>query len=275
MIKKVNSYAKINLCLKVIKKTKSGYHKLEMITQLIDLCDLISFFESEEIIVEMNKQICLMEENLCYKVAKYLRDTYKVKKGIKIYIEKNIPNCAGLGGGSSNAAEVIRFLNDYWNLNLSKKEMKKIGFMFGCDIPYFIEAKPSVVRGFGEKIRPIDIKNTPGDIVLLVPSFSLSTKDVYNCCDISKIVKSNSVRKIFKRGIIDYTLLFNDLTEPANIVSKGKINHVIDALNNLGLNDYVMTGSGSTFVIFGAVDKIKNIEESLPASKCFVCSLIK
>lgn len=275
MIKKVNSYAKINLCLKIVKKTKSGYHKLEMITQLIDLCDSISFFESEEITVEMSKQICLMKDNLCYKVAKYLRETYKVKKGVKIYIEKNIPDGAGLGGGSSNAAEVIRFLNDYWNLNLSEKEMKKIGFRFGCDIPYFLGGKPSVVRGFGEKIKPIEIKNVPEAVVLLVPDFLLSTKEVYNCCDISKLVKKNNVRKILKNGKIDYRLLFNDLTEPANVASKGKINHITEMLIGLGFNNYVMTGSGSAFVIFGAASKAKYIEKNIIGSKCFVCSLIK
>ena len=275
MIKKVNSYAKINLCLKVTKKTKSGYHKLEMVTQLINLYDVISFFDSEELIVEMNKQICLMEENLCYKVAKYLKDTYRIKKGIKIYIEKNIPDGAGLGGGSSNAAEVIRFLNDYWNLKLSKKEMKKIGFTFGCDIPYFIEGKPSIVKGFGERIKPIKIKNALEEIILLIPSFSLSTKEVYNCCDVSKLMKQNSVKKIFKNRKVDYTLLFNDLTGPANMVSEGKINNIIKELKNLGYNKYVMSGSGSTFVIFEDPKERKNSEEKITGSKCFVCSLIK
>ena len=175
----VKSYAKINLGLEVVKKTKKNYHKLKMIMTLIDLYDEIIFSEGEDLVVTTDNKVCRMEDNLCYKVALYLKELYKIKKGIHIHINKKIPDGGGLGGGSSNAAAVISFLNTYWNLHLSKRKCKKIGFKFGCDIPYFFERGTAYVRGYGEKVKPLKKQLEEDDIIVVIPKFKMSTKDVF------------------------------------------------------------------------------------------------
>ena len=136
---KLKSRAKINLSIDVLGKRLDGYHLVEMIMQTIDLFDRIKIFSLEEdkIIIESNSEdIPLNDSNMVYKAADLIKEQFGIKQGVRIYIEKNIPVAAGMAGGSSNAAAVLVGLNELWNLNLDKNELKDLGLKLGADVPF-------------------------------------------------------------------------------------------------------------------------------------------
>ena len=126
---KVDSPAKINLTLDIIKKRVDGYHELEMIMQELELKDEIVLKELDENKISIkcnNPKVPLNEKNLVWKAAELIKEIYGIEKGIEISINKTIPVAGGLGGGSSNAAATIKGLNELWELNLEEKEMQEI-----------------------------------------------------------------------------------------------------------------------------------------------------
>ncbi|MBF0120630.1 MAG: 4-(cytidine 5'-diphospho)-2-C-methyl-D-erythritol kinase, partial [Desulfobacterales bacterium] len=142
---KSNSYllspAKINLFLQITRKRQDGYHNIRSLMCCISLYDRIKInFETEKILVSCSDAtIPSNEGNTAYKAAKLFFETLDKKDGIEIFIEKNIPVGAGLGGGSSNAGTVLCALNEHYNFPISKKELIKIACMVGADVPFFIQ----------------------------------------------------------------------------------------------------------------------------------------
>ena len=149
---KLKSRAKINLSIDVLGKRLDGYHLVEMIMQTIDLFDRIKIFSLEEdkIIIESNSEdIPLNDSNIVYKAADLIKEQFGIKQGVRIYIEKNIPIAAGMAGGSSNAAAVLVGLNELWNLNLDKNELKDLGLKLGADVPFCIEGQACLAENIG------------------------------------------------------------------------------------------------------------------------------
>lgn len=141
----VKAPAKINLSLDVLFKREDGYHELEMVMTTIDLADRLEIepYESDHIIVQsQSRYVPDDERNLAYKAANLVKQTFNISKGVKISIEKNIPVAAGLAGGSSDAAAVLRGLNRLWNLNLTLDELAKLGAEIGSDVSFVYMAGP-------------------------------------------------------------------------------------------------------------------------------------
>ena len=157
-IMKIRAYAKINLALDVISKREDGYHELEMIMAPITLHDLIYINVIEDgIKIESNSTIMPVDQrNIMYKVAVLMKERYRIKKGIKIYVYKHIPTQAGLAGGSADGAAVIKAINKLFHLNLTNEQMAAIGKEVGADIPFCIYQKLALVSGIGEKLSFID-----------------------------------------------------------------------------------------------------------------------
>ena len=131
--------AKINLSLDIVGKRSDGYHELCMIMQTVSLFDEIEIEKADEIKVDCNiKEIPTDERNLAYKAALEFFKYTGLKGGCEIYLKKVIPDGAGLGGGSSDAAEIILALNKLYNANLSETQMKEIAVKIGADVPFFI-----------------------------------------------------------------------------------------------------------------------------------------
>ena len=139
-IMKIRAYAKINLALDVISKREDGYHELEMIMAPITLHDLIYINVIEDgIKIESNSTIMPVDQrNIMYKVVVLMKERYRIKKGIKIYVYKHIPTQAGLAGGSADGAAVIKAINKLFHLNLTNEQMAAIGKEVGADIPFCI-----------------------------------------------------------------------------------------------------------------------------------------
>ncbi|MEK6948748.1 MAG: 4-(cytidine 5'-diphospho)-2-C-methyl-D-erythritol kinase [Nanoarchaeota archaeon] len=263
----LSSYAKVNLFLKVGKKLKSGYHNIESLMMPIQLHDNmhIEKISEDKIIVESNNPDLEGEENLAYKAASLLKEKFKIREGIKVHIEKNVPMSAGLGGGSSNAANVLVMANKLWGLKLTEKRLISLGAEIGSDVPFFIAGKQAVVEGIGDKIKPLK-KSLSINLVLVNPGIMVSTSWAYSHFDklkekpktkksIQEIVKAIGKREL-KR--IAHSL-HNDF-EPM-IEKKYKILKEIKTnLKKFGSLSNVMSGSGPT--IIGLFDSIYPAREA-------------
>ncbi len=268
---KLKSRAKINLSLDVIGKRSDGYHEVEMVMQQIDLYDNIIINErnDNEIKIFTNcEYIPKNSTNIAYKSADKLRSVFSICKGVDIHIDKHIPVAAGLAGGSSNAAAVLKGLNKLWSLGLSQKELMDIGVTIGADIPFCILGGTALAEGIGEKLTPIDsnIKNTW--IVLAKPPISVSTKEVYEGLNLSKIKNRPNTTKLInsiKKGNL-YSVS-NNIGNVLETVTEKKYSVITEIkrkmmeYNALGS---MMSGSGPTvFGIYKNYERAKSAYEHL------------
>lgn len=173
--------AKINLYLKILGKRPDGYHQVETIIQAIDLCDRLILEQTKKgIKLSSNNNILpLSADNLVYKAAELLIRTLNIKKGIHVFIEKNIPIAAGLGGGSSDAASAILGLNQLWDLNLNQAKLINFAKKIGTDVPFFISGyQTALATGRGDELLPIETKMRQW-YCLVVPSKRLLSRRIY------------------------------------------------------------------------------------------------
>jgi len=262
----LKSYAKINLYLKIGKKLKSGYHNIQSVMQLVQLHDNISFEKLNEdiIMVQSNNPDLESKGNLAYKAASILKDNFKVKEGVKINIEKSIPMSAGLGGGSSNAANSLLTINKLWNLNLSPKKLIGFGSEIGSDVPFFIVGKTSLVEGIGDKVKALR-KSISMNIVLVNPGIKVSTSWAYKQFDKNKIkVKGTDVKKLISainsKDIKKISENVHNDFEPI-IEKKFKITKEIKTnFRKFGALNSMVSGSGPT--VIGLYDSIYTAREA-------------
>jgi 4-diphosphocytidyl-2-C-methyl-D-erythritol kinase len=160
--------AKINLTLEVLRRREDGYHEIRSVVQTIDLVDNLSFRAVPRLEFHCTLPEWSAEKSLVSKAASLLRSTSSAKQGASIEIEKRIPLVAGLGGDSSDAAAVLRGLNLLWNLELSLRDLFKLGAQLGSDVPLFLLGGTMLMEGRGEKLRPLPAA-PHSSVVLLVP----------------------------------------------------------------------------------------------------------
>lgn len=254
----IKANAKINIYLKVLGKNENGYHDLDSLMVPINLCDILYIEESyEDKIIGMDIP---MESNLIYKAIELIRKTYNIKKKVSVKIEKNIPSFAGLGGGSSDAAAVIKVLNEMWNLALNKEEMCLLAEKIGSDVPFFIYNKPAIISGRGEKIRNVDVPDIKG--ILIYSGEKFSTKDVFNNMKVySQPYSDNDILKNGKVVENIYDFVTNDMELGINIY-EGYLN-ILEQKQELmesGARSAAMSGSGSS--VFGLFENQKTLEKA-------------
>lgn len=272
----VKAPAKINLALDIVKKREDGYHELCMIMQTVSLYDTINIEKADKIKISCNDpKIPTNEKNLVYKAADAFFKHENISGGCEIYLKKSIPDGAGLGGGSSDAAETILVLNKLYNTNLTEESMKNIAVKIGADVPFFISKGTCVSKGIGEKLTATE-NNLKGTVLICKPNFSVSTKWAYENFDLSKKKNYN-----FKK------VLNSVKTGDINCYSKYKFNVFEDVVKkyypeteeikktmlNCGSKAAMMTGSGSA--IFGIFDDDKTAETAISSLKKYKCFLTK
>lgn len=263
----LKSRAKINLSIDVIGKREDGYHIVEMIMQTIDLYDNIKLKELNEdnIVVKSEcSYIPLNEDNIVYKAAKLIKEKMNIKKGIEIFIKKNIPVAAGMAGGSSNAAAVLVGLNKLWKLDLSNNELRELGLKLGADVPFCIEGGTALAQGIGEKLTYIKGMNEDIKILVCKPDIFVSTKEVYQSLDINNIEKRpNNELLIESLKNNDIEFVAKNMVNVLESVTSKKYSD-IQAIENIitknGAIGTMMSGSGPT--VFGFFD---NEEKALKA----------
>ena len=255
----LKSRAKINLSIDVIGKREDGYHIVEMIMQTIDLYDDIKLKELEEdniIIKSECSYIPLNEDNIVYKAAKLIKEKMDIKKGIEIFIKKNIPVAAGMAGGSSNAAAVLVGLNELWKLGLSKDELRDLGLKLGADVPFCIEGGTALAEGIGEKLTYIKGINKDVNILVCKPDIFVSTKEVYQSLDIKNIEKRPDnkllIEKLKNDDIVSVSNNMVNVLEEVTSKKYSDIKVIEDIIAKNGAMGTMMSGSGPT--VFGFFD---------------------
>ncbi|MFZ2634430.1 MAG: 4-(cytidine 5'-diphospho)-2-C-methyl-D-erythritol kinase [Desulfosalsimonadaceae bacterium] len=248
----IQSPAKINLYLEVTGKRTDGYHNLNTLMCCIDLHDSIrlSFGKTRITIHCSHPDVPQDESNLACRAAKLFLDTIGSRDGVHMDIEKRIPIGAGLGGGSSNAAAVLKALNAHFGKPVSQADLLAMGKTIGADVPFFIYGKPAIATGIGDILTPCPhLESFP--LVLIYPSVPVSTVEVYKKLNLrlTKTKKINT-RFLFKqnRGRDAFQFLFNDLEPVASVICPD-IEAAKASLLKQNAMAALMTGSGSA--VFG------------------------
>jgi 4-diphosphocytidyl-2-C-methyl-D-erythritol kinase len=266
----LKSYAKINFDLQIVGK-KDNMHLLSSFAFPISLYDdiILETNNSGKTKIECdNLEIPLNQDNTCYKVIELLRKEKGFKEGVRVKIIKRIPTMAGLGGGSSNAAAVLKGLNELLNLKLNPKELMGIAYQVGSDVPFFVRNKPAIILETGSKTKAVKA-DLNFHILLIKPRGGVSTKEAYNLFDKTQEI---SVQKEIDYS--DFKTAFeqskNDLEEPAKSLCPD-IRNVIKDLQDLGLTMVRMSGSGScVYALSKDRQKLMVIKEELKTKYPFV-----
>ena len=252
------AYSKINLALEVMDLV-NGYHMVNNLMIPITLHDEVILEESETIYMVDN----YINDNICIKAAKLFMEYYKLNKGVKITLIKHIPLAAGLAGGSTDAAAVLKGLAKLYRVNASKSELEEIASKLGSDVPFFIGNSLAMCTGRGEKINPIEFRRLPIDFVLVKPLVGLSTQLVYQNYKYNPIDRTKNIKNIYK-ALEDNDIellqnnIFNDLGSVA-LSLNSDMKELYDRLTLAGARVFV-SGSGPTMFIFNkSYEDIKNI----------------
>jgi len=177
------SPCKVNLLLNILGKRPDGFHELETVMQPVDFCDELAFERGGKGIqlTCSDKGLPVNSKNLVYRAAKDFLSAVKIRDAVKIHLQKKMPLAAGLGGGSGNAATTLLALNELFGMPLAHEKLHEIAAALGSDIPFFLQHKPALATGRGEKIQPL--ANFPvlrGKAFLLIhPGFGISTPWAY------------------------------------------------------------------------------------------------
>ena len=219
----VKAPAKINLTLEVLGKRPDGYHEIRSVVQAVDLCDTLHFSEARGISFTCDLPGWSAEKSLVSKAAELLRGG----KGAAVTIEKRIPLLSGLGGDSSDAAAVLRGLNDLWRLALSDEKLLALAAQLGSDVPFFIRGGTALASGRGEIIEPLpSLPETR--VVLVVPDIPVEpgkTARMYSALKPAHFTDGSMTQKLvneLKRGKpIDSASLVNVFEDVAADVHPG------------------------------------------------------
>lgn len=263
----IKAYAKVNLGLDVVGKREDGYHLLKMIMQTVDLYDEIEINKADDdkITIKCNiPYVPVDNRNLMYKAAVLFMDRYDIKSGLRININKNIPVAAGMAGGSTDAAAVLKALNKLFEVNAPYEELVELALKIGADVPYCINGGTAVCEGIGEVITKLpQFKNVI--MVIVKPSFGVSTKEVYGNLDISRIKKhvkiDDIVNSMKKNNINAVCYNMKNVLENVTIRKYPVIKDIKNMMIKQGAKGSLMSGSGPT--VFGI------FQDMMSAQRCF------
>jgi len=270
--------AKINWFLSVLNKRDDGYHNIVSPMQCVDLFDVLTFEEAEDIHLLSDLSIPA-EGNLVFKAAALLKRASSYKFGARIELQKNIPVAAGLGGGSSDAAYTLMGLNRLWGLNFDRKALMDLAAEIGSDVPFFLAGNFSLIEGRGEKVTAV---NTECSMILLLvkPDISVSTAWAYNSFKTGLTKKTVDI-KLFCQALDrkNYTFLrdavWNDL-EDVVIRKYPVIGELKEQLRQNGALLSLMSGSGSAvFGVFNTFEEAVRASTTLRGSWCRVVRTLK
>lgn len=261
---KVKTPAKINFGLNVVEKRQDGFHNIETIFYPVDLFDELTFNDANEFVFESdNMNLNSESDNLVIKAKNLLELKTGRKLNVNIYLKKNIPIGAGLGGGSSDAACALLALNKIFRLNLDSLKLHQLAIELGSDVPFFLKPFPSFGSARGEILEQVDFK-IEGSILLINPGIFISTKWAYGKIKPQKpehsLIELYRRRKLNISAYKDYVR--NDFEIPVLVEFQG-IQKLKEELYESGADFVLLSGSGSTvFSIFQNNSLAKTAKEN-------------
>lgn len=264
------AYAKINLSLDILGTRPDGYHEVQMIMQSLSLHDTITLSATDTPGIVMtcsDTTLPVDMHNLAYRAAELFCQTYRIPCGITLHLEKRIPVAAGLAGGSSDAAAVLRGLNEMFGSPATAEELAALGVQLGADVPYCLLLGTALSEGIGECLTALP--SAPDCNCLLVkPEAGASTKQIYTNYD--ALAATTELAHPDTKGLLaalsagDYhgiaTRLCNVL-EPVTMQLVPEIASIKATLQQLGADGVLMSGSGPTvFALFSDKEKAQHAE---------------
>lgn len=260
------SYAKINFGLRILEKRQDSFHNLETIFYPVKLHDRINIciqssdYSANSVILKSNKSyIPLSKENLCYKAVERFFSEFRIKEYYKIVIDmnKNIPVGGGLGGGSSNASVVLKFLINYFKIDIKthRSRILDLALKLGSDVPFFLIQKPCYAIGRGEKMNILKSFINPYNILIVNPNLHVSTKWAFEKLDFRKDFKKEPVlNKIADLRTENFDKLENDF-EKIVFLKHNELKDIKEELIEFGAVFSSMSGTGAT--MYGLFEKNK------------------
>jgi len=245
--------AKINLCLLITARRPNGYHDLQTAFQMLDICDTLSFELSDQLSVESNIDLPV-QTNLVYLAAKLLQEFSATKQGATIHLDKFLPMGAGLGGGSSDAATTLLGLNRLWNLNISAKELMRLGRQLGADVPVFVFAQSAWGEGIGEVLTPLVLKSS--FYLIVSPNCHVDTARIFSHPELTRDSSTITIARFLEHGARnDCEFVVRELYP--------EVDEVLLWLNKWG--PAKMTGTGScVFLQFDSRLEAQSVAKQVP-----------
>jgi 4-diphosphocytidyl-2-C-methyl-D-erythritol kinase len=246
--------AKVNLFLHVTGRRADGYHELETLMALVDLCDSLALTLRDDAQVVREGDVDGVEaaNDLALRAARALQGAAGVRTGVAIALDKRIPLGAGLGGGSSDAASVLLALNRLWHLDWPRAELSRIAATLGADVPFFVGGGNAIARGIGDVLEPVTLP--AAWLVLVHPQAHVRTADVFAARELTRDTASAKI-DVFSEGYGR-----NDLAA----VTAAGFATVAQAL--AALPGARMTGSGScVFAAFAAEQDARAAQSRIAA----------
>ena len=264
------AYAKINLSLDILGTLPNGYHEVRMIMQSLQLHDTITLTTNNTpgiIMTCSDASLPVDERNLAYRAAVSFCEAYHISDGIALRLEKKIPVAAGLAGGSSDAAAVLRGLNEMYGCPATSDELAALGVKLGADVPYCLMLGTALSEGIGERLTALP--SAPACHCLLVkPAAGASTKQIYT--DYDALVQTANIKHPDTDALLsalskgDYNTLVSGLCNVLEPVTMGLVPDIAvikNTLHTLGADGVLMSGSGPTvFALFSDLDTAKRAE---------------
>lgn len=257
--------AKINLGLNIVNRRPDGYHNLETCFYPIAMCDALEFIPSDHTTLQIQGLPILgdMESNLVVRAFRMLQQGYHLPE-IAMVLLKKIPMGAGLGGGSSDAAFMLKLLNTHFQLHLSDSELEIYASKLGADCAFFIQNKPVIAQGIGNEFTPTNLSLKGKTLVLVTPHIYVSTAEAYAgvTCNHWAVPLSDVLQKPLSEW---REFLFNDF-EQSVFRTHPRLATIKAMLYEQGAVYAAMSGSGST--LYGIFDH--HVDVNFPDDKVFV-----
>ncbi|TVR80301.1 MAG: 4-(cytidine 5'-diphospho)-2-C-methyl-D-erythritol kinase [Chitinophagaceae bacterium] len=251
--------AKINLGLFITEKRPDGFHNLESVFLPVNWFDVLEIIPSKKFSLNVSGRVinCKTEDNLIFKAWNLLQSDFGIQ-AVETHLIKNIPMGAGLGGGSSDAAFMLKALNTLFELNLNDTQLEKYATMLGSDCPFFIRNKAALAYDKGNKLKELDLNiQNEYTLVIIWPEIFVSTKEAYSQI-IPKKAPANWTKGL--QNIVKWKEFLNNDFESTVFSSHSEIKDLKEQMYQSGAIYASMSGSGSS--VFGIFDKNRQIDKN-------------
>jgi len=276
----LKAFAKINWSLDTLGVREDGYHLMDMVMQAIELHDDIILEPADTLSLQVDGRVRVPDtaDNLVLRAAKALRDHAGVAAGAAIQLHKRIPVCAGLGGGSADAACVLHGLNKLWKLQYSLETLCEIGVKIGADVPFCLAGGLMRAEGIGEVLTPLPCKRS-FPLVIIQPCRGLSTRDVFTALhqlpeeEMNRPDTENVIAALKDGNLQLLSRSLGNTLQPVSEKMRPELRQCIKTLREHGARAAQMTGSGSAvFGVFSTPAAARTAWEALQ-KKYRVCHL--